>query len=190
MVDIKKYILGILTGILITCGIGVTASVIYNSSEVGFTPTNTEWKVNNLQDAINDLYLNKTDFDSSNISFETYKGNRGNVTLSKSVDKGKYLAVVSFVEGSINSKAYDIDSEDEMGTVTGDKDCTVTKLSAKYIGKTATSTVGGAYPYFYDGLYLYQVEAKENGTTLTYQYSKASSASYADGVIFEIVPLG
>ena len=55
----KKYILGILTGLIIACGFCVTAAVLYNSSEVGFTPTDSNWHVNNVEDAINDLYKDK-----------------------------------------------------------------------------------------------------------------------------------
>ena len=51
-----KLFIGILIGLIFGIGATVTASVIYNSSEIGFTPSDTNWKVNNLQDAVNDLY--------------------------------------------------------------------------------------------------------------------------------------
>ena len=64
MKSIKLFI-GILIGIVITASIGVTATVLYNSSEIGFTPANSNWEVNNIQSAINDLYQSKGGLDDN-----------------------------------------------------------------------------------------------------------------------------
>ena len=52
----KKYIIGFLVGAIVFGSIGVTATVLYNSSEIGFTPSDSSWNVNNVEDAINSLY--------------------------------------------------------------------------------------------------------------------------------------
>lgn len=51
----KKILLGFVLGIISMLGIGVVA---YNmkASEIGYSPKDSSWKVDNVQDAINDLY--------------------------------------------------------------------------------------------------------------------------------------
>ena len=56
----KSRIFFLILGMIITTTIGVTASVLYNASEIGFTPSDPNWKVNNLNDAIHDLYKGKS----------------------------------------------------------------------------------------------------------------------------------
>ena len=47
-------------GLLVATTVSVGATALYSSSEIGFTPTDSNWHVNNLEDAINDLYDNKS----------------------------------------------------------------------------------------------------------------------------------
>ena len=54
----KNSLFTFILGVLCTITIGVGATAIYNASEIGFTPSDSNWKVNNMQDAINDLYNN------------------------------------------------------------------------------------------------------------------------------------
>ena len=52
---INKYLLGIITGIIISCCSVVFAYSI-SSKDIAFTPTDTNWKATNVEEAINDLY--------------------------------------------------------------------------------------------------------------------------------------
>ena len=53
----KKYVLGLITGLLIT-GTVVYAAYKYQASEVGYTPSNENFNVDNVEDAIEELYDN------------------------------------------------------------------------------------------------------------------------------------
>jgi len=52
---INKYLLGIITGIIISCS-GVVFAYSISSKDIAFTPSNPEWQVENVEEAINDLY--------------------------------------------------------------------------------------------------------------------------------------
>lgn len=58
----KKYIVGFVFGIIVSTVVGVTASALYSSSEVGFTPTDSNWSVNNVESAVNALYTRTTTY--------------------------------------------------------------------------------------------------------------------------------
>jgi len=71
----KKFIIGFISGGIIFGSIGVYASGLLANS-VGFTPKDTTWKVNNVEEAVNDLYeipetfkklTNKTTVTSANL---------------------------------------------------------------------------------------------------------------------------
>ena len=53
----KKMILGFILGLVVAGGIGVLAYTI-TAKEIGYTPKDSSWKVNNVNDAINDLKKN------------------------------------------------------------------------------------------------------------------------------------
>ena len=52
----KSRIFFLVLGMIIATTISVGATALYSSSEIGFTPTDPNWHVNNLEDAINDLH--------------------------------------------------------------------------------------------------------------------------------------
>ena len=57
----KNIILGILSGFVIF-GSGVGAATYFSAKDISFTPTNSEWTVTNVEEAVNDLYeLKNTD---------------------------------------------------------------------------------------------------------------------------------
>ena len=59
-----KYLCGVLTGTLLTLIIGVFAVQLYNAKEIEFLPSNSNWNVFNIEDAINDLYVKKQEKES------------------------------------------------------------------------------------------------------------------------------
>ena len=52
---LKTVILTAIISISLVTGIGV-AAITLTAKEIGFTSTNEEWKVTNVEDAVNDLY--------------------------------------------------------------------------------------------------------------------------------------
>ncbi len=55
----RKYVIGFILGAVLFSGIGVAAYVL-TSSDVTFTPQNSNWQVGNVQEALNSLYISKT----------------------------------------------------------------------------------------------------------------------------------
>ena len=52
----KQLIIGFILGGILFGSIGiVSATILYQADEVGFTPDDDNWQVNNIEDAINDL---------------------------------------------------------------------------------------------------------------------------------------
>ena len=91
----KKYIIGFIAGALFCTTIGVTASVLYNSSEVGFTPSDSNWNVNTVQDAINDLYA------GSSFKFNTVPlANHNYYQKEYDVEEGKYYIFCTYFPAS------------------------------------------------------------------------------------------
>ena len=51
----KKFLLGILLGIIISYSVVYAASTLYNSNEVSYTPSDSSWSVGNVKEAIDNL---------------------------------------------------------------------------------------------------------------------------------------
>jgi len=52
----KKFIIGMLFGILLASTVGVVA-VKLTAKEIPFTSEDVEWQVDNVEDAMNDLFV-------------------------------------------------------------------------------------------------------------------------------------
>ena len=81
----KRYILGLLTGILLTSSVVGVVAYNYNAKDVSYTPSDSDWNVNNVEDAIKDL-KNKRDIKEI-ISIQS-----GTYTVLNSYSKA-YIAV-------------------------------------------------------------------------------------------------
>ena len=55
----KKFILGIVLGIVLTGSIAGVVALNYNAKEIGFTSNDSSWNVNNVEDALKDLKKKK-----------------------------------------------------------------------------------------------------------------------------------
>ena len=69
MIGYEKGIIGFIIGLLVT-GTVVYAKYKYQASEVGYTPSNSNFNVDNVEDAINELYKKTT----SGATMETIEG--------------------------------------------------------------------------------------------------------------------
>ena len=55
-----KLIFIIISICLVFSSISIYAAIKINSKDIGFTPKNSDWKVENVEEALNELYSNKT----------------------------------------------------------------------------------------------------------------------------------
>ena len=87
----SRIFLVIITAIICT-SIGVSATILYQADEIGFTPDDPNWNVNNLEDALNDLYENKED--SSDILWVNPSPTSEFTSKSISLDLSAYNAIL------------------------------------------------------------------------------------------------
>ena len=52
----KKYFIGLVSGMTLMLLIGVGATLLYKASDIEFSSTNVNWEVNNVSDAMDDLF--------------------------------------------------------------------------------------------------------------------------------------
>lgn len=64
---IKNNIFGFIIGVLITSSVGIGAATLYFSNEVSYTPTDTTWNVDNVKEALDELYSIENEF-KNNVS--------------------------------------------------------------------------------------------------------------------------
>lgn len=69
----KKNILIFVSGMLFMLIVGVSASYLYSASDIEFHSENINWEVNNVNDAIMDLYNNKYDLKETKLIYENYR---------------------------------------------------------------------------------------------------------------------
>ena len=106
----KKYIIGFLIGLFVCGIIGVSAATyLYHSDEVSYTPSNNDWKVNNVNDALNDLYerIANTEISELDLSDILYTFNDTNKTYTATKDcylYGRFVSGSGQVTGFINGK--------------------------------------------------------------------------------------
>lgn len=103
-----KLFVGIIIGGILFGSIGVYATTQYLAKDIKFAPSNSEWNVDNVESAINDLYFTK----SNNI----YKKGvfNANTTTQKIVlgFKPKYLFMLTIVDGYSDRQVIYIYTED------------------------------------------------------------------------------
>ena len=165
-------IIGILIGLITATTIGVTASVIYNSSEIGFTPTDPNWKVNNLESALNDLYA-KGSFNLEYVGVakggKNLTASDSNVTLSKQLASGKYLVIVNRAAANSGATTDALNTGSEAGSLGSFSGYSTIEnlLFSKYGPYYYTSS-----PKVYAGQYLsLHIITMEQSGTLSYSYA-------------------
>ena len=62
----KNTIFSFIISGIIFGSIGIYATSLYNGKDISYTPTDASWEVNNVNDAINSLYIMKTELDNLN----------------------------------------------------------------------------------------------------------------------------
>ena len=103
---LKSRIFTFILGVIIFGSIGVvSASVLYQANEIGYTPKDSTWEVDNVKDAIDDLYT-KSNISSSNLI----------------INKNEYVSSISF-QPSDEYRYYILTNVIWYGTSTRYADC-------------------------------------------------------------------
>ena len=104
--NLKVFVAVVISGIVFT-GIGVYAANTYLAHDISYTPSNENFEVSNVEDALNELYeasnpkMTKGILKTGNVSSDTYS------EFAKYIlDKGNYLIYTSFstIEGSVGTE--------------------------------------------------------------------------------------
>lgn len=98
---IKNPLFTFILGIVITSSIAGVVAMSYNAKDVGYTPSDSTWNVNNVEDAIKSLKQvekeGRIDFNNLSVSKNAVVGTKiANRTTSLQLDPGKYLIFASF----------------------------------------------------------------------------------------------
>lgn len=103
-----KLFVGFIIGGLLFGSIGVYATTQYLAKDIKFTPLNSEWNVDNVDDAINELYGTST-----NIKYKSGVFNAN--TTTQKIDLGfkpKHLFMLTLVDGYSNRQVTYVYTED------------------------------------------------------------------------------
>lgn len=116
----KKYLLGLISGIIICGGIGLVIAVTYNANDITYTPANNTWNVNNVDGAINDLYTRTETYKKLDIttnattndilSGKTAYDNNGNLIIGSHESDNGYVILET---GTYNALSQGKDSVKE-----------------------------------------------------------------------------
>ena len=146
-----KLIIGILIGVVFISGISVYATSQYLASKVSYT-TEKNGKIQTVEEALNDLYTNKTSSSAKYIGTYTSESvansNNGTLTIP-SVEEGSYLLLCfrTFVNAS----------KDYYAVIWGESGMTTGKNSDKY---DIYSLSGGTYEKIGENAYSLNVNSK------------------------------
>ena len=104
----NNIILILVIGIISSFCIGSYAGYLYKAKDIEFTPNNTEWQVNNVEDAVRNLYIDSTIPLISKISWLTnHSYSQGTRTTTRStsltLDSGSYIIFSISIDGTSNS---------------------------------------------------------------------------------------
>ena len=189
----KKIILGILIGILFS-GVGVYAATTYLASDVTYTPSNKDWNVDNVKNALDDLYSKNDD----TISFGTpiqssSQGPRiATRTTSITLNKGKYIVSAIISGSSMNSSsASSSDTTTKFEILCDSNSCNYISLSNFLSSASATTQLcsGGGYNNVNIVNSLYYIEILKDNTVLTGTKSTSEWNAVTSSAILQAIPI-
>lgn len=182
----KKYLLiGFVLGAVIFGSITGVVAYNFSAKSVSYTPKDTNWKVDNVESAINDLKDEKNIFDYSNVKFGdsqlnyTY-GNAEQKTTQLELEAGTYIVslVVADAFGSSNSNITNQSDVDSSFTFTCDNSlCNYKKINSRVIGYRSNDTA--VRNEAFNILLLVNITSK---TTITSSFDPRSSNVNAHSV--------
>ena len=148
MKEKKKFFIGITIGILFST-VSVYAVSVYSAKDINFKPSNTNWKVNNVNDALNELNTNKKSLKLDPITSNSVKGMRtaSNVVTLELSNPGKYLCYCNYSTASANKSKGSLTTVDtEHLKISGCSDSKIIDTKSRTLsGKSAMGYDDGAY---------------------------------------------
>lgn len=155
----KKYILGLITGILICGGIGIVIATTYRASDISYSPNDNTWNVINVQGAIDDL-KNEVNLEIKDHYFETSYGTQTpDRSVTKLLNKGKYIVIVTDGIGTKYNNGNTVLETDIMSIVC-DKQCNISKADEHFVHSSSWG-----YYHMYSSIYL--LDVLEDNTTIS-----------------------
>ena len=139
----KKILIGIIIGGIVFGCLGIYGANIYESNSIEYNPTDASWEVNNVNDAINDLYDTKNEL--------TKLKGLGNATASDISDGKTAVVQGELVKGTgsnLKYKTFYCSSRDTTFTLTSGFQpfitCNLAELQGKSV-KASWLTIGYSY---------------------------------------------
>ena len=162
----------ILGGILFGSITGVVA-YSYSSNDISYTPKDTNWNVDNVGSAIDDLYNNRISENAfGTVLYSSSQGDKiGKRSTSLNVSKGKYI--IAAVKGTnwcssesswpnLNTSEFNLGSDYENLSCNNADNCTIKQLG-KYWNRIRPSSMSSCgYTHYSVMSYLYYVDVKSS----------------------------
>ena len=192
---IKSRIFTFILGAIIFGSVGVIAAN-YVANDISFTPKDTTWKkqdgtdIVTVKDALDELY---TKIDSKlsldNVYYEKSYGPATSRTISKQLEKGKYIVSIVYSEGgSWNIDNYDSDISFNTLQCLSNK-CEIDKIVGKTINATSSGNASGSSYKAFSSLRhtLYHIDLYADDT-ISVSYG-SNNVTVANTLSMEIVKL-
>ena len=175
----KKLIIAFILGGVVFGSITGVVAYNYNAKDVSYTPSDSNWNVDNVEDAIKDLKVYKDigDFNKTNFGDTVINNSYGNGSLkttSLELEPGNYLinVVAADAYGSSDSTTYNRIDNDGM-SINCDDNCSYKKISNRYLSYRY-STNNNLRATAVGSLYLVSIKSK---TTISSSYNSGTSNS-------------
>ena len=116
----KSRIFAFVLGSLIFGSIGVVSAYTIFANDIGYTPKDTTWEVDNVKDAIDDLYTkskNKVSEIGENIVVSNYTGTRDIISTKLKLKEGTYLCNSTYSNATTESSTSFFGNSSQMNIV-------------------------------------------------------------------------
>ena len=168
---------------------GITVyAASYLAKDISFVPSNNEWKVSNVEEAINDLYDNSYNFSNPSILFNVSGGTNTKRTASVNVEKGTYLVFANIDQLASSSTVLSNSISDyviDLSYVNGN----CKNLSGKRINSAATSSFISQYLVLYDWYSVFLCEFDEDDTLSATNFQTGTYNETISSVYLETVKI-
>lgn len=163
---LKSNILNFLIVIILLSGLSVCAYSL-NCSDILFNPKNTEWSVDNVNDALDYLYdkvdLNLTSYYSNSVTGTLTSSRKANVNVTK----GKYLIIINVYNAGATTTGLK-----STATLSSNNNVSFEKIESVVSGYNTTHSASSL-------LIVYNVECVDDTATITITSSDAGTNSIA-----------
>lgn len=184
---IKNPLLSFILGSIIFGGLGSVVAYNLKANQITYTPKDTTWNVNNVEDAINDLKSNWEPLFGSAI----YNSSAGDMittrTTSLDLAKGKYLVIINYAQAWPGELA-EVAKESDLSLTCKNNNCEYKRLTGYYNGGHATGKSGTIYISMYTIYNLFYVNVKENDT-ISFSYVEKDYSNVRQHLQISAVPI-